>query len=486
MTLTNRLSLFSLTALGLVLAGFSLTLYFLARTYLFRQVDDRLESVLNTLTALAEIKPDGVEWESAERNLSLGRDSDDQQVYWLVQDDQGRRIDGNVPPSLLAGSASTSFGARSASKGLTGEFDAQEQPWRLSQRVVRANSLPTPSATQITPPPEEEGPRYPMLVITAAVSLQPVNATLRNLALALSGTSLGVWLIALFAGRSLCRRALRPVTQMAAAARIMDTADLSQRLPGGTGDELDDLTRAFNGLLDRLQESFERQRRFTGDASHQMRTPLAALLGQIEVALRRNRSPEEYRRALSAVQTQAGHLRQIMEMLLFLARADAEAKLPGLETVDLEAWLGEHLRAWSAHPRAADLRLEAEPTTDMASDRRFAVEVQPPLLGQLVDNLLDNSVKYSEPGTPISLRLRVERSDVCLEVKDQGCGIAPEDLPHVFDAFYRSSQARRLGVDGVGLGLAVAQRIAVAFGGQITVQSEAGKGSSFTLRLPAK
>jgi signal transduction histidine kinase len=215
-----------------------------------------------------------------------------------------------------------------------------------------------------------------------------------------------------------------------------------------------------------------------------MRTPLAALLGQIEVALRRNRSPEEYRRVLSAVQTQAGHLRQIMEMLLFLARADAEAKLPGLQTVDLEPWLGEHLQAWSGHPRSADLRLEAEPTTDMASDHRFAVEAQPPPLGQLVDNLLDNACKYSEPGTPISLGLRVEKGDVCLEVKDRGCGIAPEDLPHVFDAFYRSSQARRLGVDGVGLGLAVAQRIAVAFDGTITVQSEPGMGSSFTLRLP--
>jgi two-component system, OmpR family, sensor kinase len=113
------------------------------------------------------------------------------------------------------------------------------------------------------------------------------------------------------------------------------------------------------------------------------------------------------------------------------------------------------------------------------------VRVQAPLLGQLLDNLLDNACKYSDPGTPITLRLGCEAGAVLLSVEDAGCGIAAEDLPHVFEPFYRSERARHAGRPGVGLGLAVAQRIAASFGGDLRAHSEPGRGSRFTLRLPA-
>src|SRR5262249_52927799 len=160
-----------------------------------------------------------------------------------------------------------------------------------------------------------------------------------------------------------------------------------------------DLGRTANGLLDRLQEAFERQRRFTGDASHQLRTPLAAMLGQAEVALRRDRPPEEYRRVLALVHDQAGHLSRIVEALLFLARADAEGELAGLEVLDLARWLPEQRPRWGGHERAADLRLE------QASPGPCRVKVQPVLLGQLLDNLLDNAFRYSAPGTPVRVSL---------------------------------------------------------------------------------
>jgi signal transduction histidine kinase len=198
------------------------------------------------------------------------------------------------------------------------------------------------------------------------------------------------------------------------------------------------------------------------------------------VALRRNRSAAEYKRVLTSVHGQALHLRHIVEMLLFLARADADARLPDLAIIDLADWLGKHLQDRSGHARAADLRFERPP------DARWLVEAQVPLLGQLVDNLLENACKYSEPGTAITIRLAKEKGQVLLTVEDQGCGIAPEDLPHVFDPFFRAGHARRLGLGlgGVGLGLAVAQRIATAFGGALGVESIAGHGSRFTLCLP--
>jgi signal transduction histidine kinase len=166
-------------------------------------------------------------------------------------------------------------------------------------------------------------------------------------------------------------------------------------------------------------------------------------------------------------------------MLLFLARAEAEARLPNLETLDLAAWLPEHLRTWAEHARHADLQIVGETASPLW------VKAQPPLLGQLVDNLLDNACKYSVAGTPVCLRLGKEADAVTLTIEDQGIGIASADVPHIFEPFFRSSAARHRGLEGVGLGLAVAQRIAMAFGGKLEVTIASGQGTAITLWLPA-
>jgi heavy metal sensor kinase len=473
MTLSARLSVFFLGTLAAVLVGFSVTLYLLARTYLHAQVDHRLEAALNTLAAATEPGPDGVEWEGDKRLLVPGPGDPAQPVHWLVCDDRG----GDVKGGRSQYEGSDDFVARQrqtapAESPGQGDVEVAGRPWRLAWRRVQSEGYREGRRAG-------EDPKYRALVLTAGLPLRPVETALRNLALLLTGLSAGLWLLAAFAGRRLGRRALVPVTRMAEAARAIGAADLDRRLPAaGTGDELEDLGRAFNDLLGRLQQSFERQRRFTGDASHQLRTPLAAMLGQVEVALRRPRPAEEYREVLTLVQGQAGRLRQIVDMLLFLARADAEAKLPHLETIDLAGWLEGHLAPWSGNGRGADLRLEVPVKGPVW------VKAQAPLLGQLLDNLLDNACKYSAPGTPITLSLGEEDGFVSLAVADAGCGIAPEDLAHVFEPFFRSAEARRLGKAGVGLGLAVAQRIAAAFGGALHVESRPGQGARFTLRLP--
>jgi len=472
MTLTTRLSLFFLGALALVLAGFSTTLYLLARTYLHQQVEDRLEAGLETLVAAVEIDRDGLKWEPLERHLTLGKEDHLEAVRWLVEDEQGAPVDRS--PNLGCADLLTAWTTAGDSSPLRKQStDAQGQAWLLGQRRMPAQG----SSPAVSHDPGERA--YQLLVLKAAVSLQPVETTLRNLAFWLSGLSVGIWLLAAGLGRWLCRRALGPVTRMADTARAMGPADLDQRLPvASSGDELEDLGRAFNELLARRHEAFERQRRFAGDASHQLRTPLTAMLGQIEVALRRDRPAEEYRHVLGLVKTQAVQMRQITEMLLFLARADAEAKLPLLEEIDLASWLPSHLQTWSDHERAKDLRLQ--PSTGGP----YVIAAQLPLLGQLVDNLVDNACKYSPRCTPIDLHLTAETGFVSLIVEDQGDGIPAEDLPHVFEPFYRSAQARRLGRGGIGLGLAVAHRIATAFGGSLSAKNRAGQGSRFTLRVP--
>ena len=220
----------------------------------------------------------------------------------------------------------------------------------------------------------------------------------------------------------------------------MTAADRDHRLPiPGTGDEFDALAGSFNGLLGRLHEEVERQKRFTGDASHQLRTPLTALLGQVEVALRRDRPAEDYRRTLADVHEEAVRLRQIVESLLFLARAESEAGRPELHPMELAPFVCAHLRDWSGHDRAGDLRVDLEP-----GGRAWAC-AHPPLLGQLLDNLLDNAAKYSPPGTPIEVRVWRAGDHVALAVRDRGIGLSPEDRAHLFEPFYRSAEARRRG-----------------------------------------
>src|SRR4051812_38038538 len=227
MSLTARLSLFFLAALAAVLAGFSAVLFFLARGYLDRQAGERLEAALDTLVAVAEIGPGGVEWETGQRNLRPGPGD---AVAWFVADDRGRRI--GESPGLAADFAAA------ATRTLDSTHHRLE--WDGGRWLIGRRRLEAPPG----PPSDHPGEiRYPALTIVAAVSLAPADATLRFLAAALAVTSAVVWLAAWAGGRVLARRALAPVTRMAAEARTMSAADLGRRLPlAGTGDELDDLS----------------------------------------------------------------------------------------------------------------------------------------------------------------------------------------------------------------------------------------------------
>lgn len=483
MTLATRLSAFFLTALALVVAGFSGTLYILAHTYLMGQLDERLLRALDTLEASVDIEPGGLEWEPADRQLSLGVEPGAGGVRWAVRDGRGALVDhsanadpdrfpvGWVPGSWPSGEGdATGFGTFSG--------------WRMAARELRLDDLLKRGRGHPDDRPGYEV-QYPALVLVAGLSPAPVEGTLDRLALTLAGLSVGVWVLSLAAGRWLVRRALRPVTRMANAATAMTAADLGQRLPvPGTGDELDALGRAFNDLLERLHGAFVRlhtaydgQRSFAGDASHQLRTPLAALLSQVQVALRRDRAPEEYRRVLERVRDEGLRLREIVESLLLLAQPEEDRPEPG--ELDLAAWIPDQIRRWTGHPRAVDLHAE------VANVGPLVVRIHPPLLAQVVDNLLENACKYSPPNTPIIVRTWRESDSVLLGVEDRGPGLDPADHSRVFKPFFRGEQARRGGLAGAGLGLAVASRIATAFGGTLDVGDRGESGCLFYLRLPA-
>jgi signal transduction histidine kinase len=482
MSLTGRFSTLFLAALGLALAIFSTALYVSARVYLDRRVRERLDAALAILAAAAEIHPDGVEWEPQERALTLGEESGPDHLRWLVLDDRGRRVDhsrnldeSGIPAEGLA---------LPDERGRGRLVDRRGGAWRVSRRVLRPDVIAASGSRAAgqggtSMDPDHPGPFPPYLVLIACAPLGPTEATLATLGWLLAALSAGIWLAAGVLCRGLSRRALRPLTRMVASARGLDAADPGWCLAeAGTGDELDDLGRAFNDLLARLHVAYERQRRFTGDASHQLRTPLTILIGQLQVALRHERSGEEYRRALTSALGRAEQLARIVEALLFLSRAEAEAGLPGVEPIELHRWAAEHLEGRPSAEGGVAIVHQADGPDPLW------IRAHPALLGQLLDNLLDNATRHGQGSSPIVVETLRDDEGAILAVEDRGPGIAPEDLPHVFEPFYRSAQARRRGVAGVGLGLAVVRRIATACGGSVAVHSEPGAGARFEVRFP--
>ena len=247
MRLSTRLSLFFLGALALVLLGFSAVLYVLASVYLHRQVDERLEAVINTLVAAAEVGPRGVEWEPQERTLSFGRRTAEGTFSWQVLDERGERLDGSSPGELALTLGGLQEEATAAPRSFV---DPRGMTWRAMRRTADTRQCAKESLGLAETPQFHSA-----LILDAAVSLEGVQGTLRNLALVLIRLSVGLWIMALVFGRRLSRRALQPVTRMADAAHAIGGDEVEQRLPvPQTDDELEELGRSINALLDRLQD----------------------------------------------------------------------------------------------------------------------------------------------------------------------------------------------------------------------------------------
>jgi signal transduction histidine kinase len=350
--------------------------------------------------------------------------------------------------------------------------------WHYAERRIKAADIADEDLHRPRTQEEIEKGEYPMLAITAGISQRDIRRATRTLAAALGGLSLALWAICFAVGRHICRRALRPVIRMADAAKAMSSQDLQQRLPPvPSGDELQMMNEAFNDLLDRLEVSFEQQRRFAGDASHQLRTPLTIIQGQAEVALRRERTAGEYAEVLQTIRQQAARLHELVENLLFLARPTSDSISPSLEPIDLAAWLAEFHNSWQHPTRTADVHFPS------SANYALVAEAHSGMLIEILNNLLDNALKYSSPGAPVKLHFCQTDDSVGIAVEDRGVGILDADKGQIFQPFFRSEAAQHQGTSGVGLGLPIVNRLAAAMNGRIEVESNAAKGSTFTLWL---
>lgn len=316
-------------------------------------------------------------------------------------------------------------------------------------------------------------------MVEVGTSAAPVETLFHHLLLLLG---LGLPIVAVLAasgGYLLIRWTLRPVDQIAVKAEQITQHSLSERLPvPGTGDELESLSIALNRMITRLDDAFLNSKRFVADASHELRTPLTILRGELESMIGEGGVPEPHRERMGGLLEEVERLSMIVERLFALSRLDA----------------GEAQSEWIRFDLAELATTTSGQMTLLAEDRRIAVacDAGSPVmvdgdrsrLKQVVVNLLDNAIKYTPEGGAVRLRVFAAQGLAVLEVIDTGVGIAPEDLPRVFNRFFRVNQTRSQHPDGAGLGLAIVQSICNANRGEIEVESVPGKGSCFRVKLP--
>lgn len=339
--------------------------------------------------------------------------------------------------------------------------------------------------------PGKDGDDIPLRVVSFAVDSDPRGRVVqvassmhrqgRDLASSDRNYLLGalaILAIATLLSARLVRKAISPIADMIRDARAIHAEDLSGRIEErGTKDELDQLARILNELLARLAASLAEIRQFTGEAAHEIRTPLTRIRGEVELLLRGD-LPPDVRPPLEDVVEELDRLGAMVRDLLALSRADAGTVLGAKEPLAL-------------HTLVEEL---AEQARVLAADRSIALEVgpvepaavvgDPGLLKRLLWNLLDNAIRYTDAGGHVRVSVSSQGAEAVVSMEDTGVGIPPEDLARVFDRFYRGKQARLRWPDGAGLGLALCRAIARAHGGDLTIASEAGKGTRAEVRLP--
>lgn len=289
-----------------------------------------------------------------------------------------------------------------------------------------------------------------------------------------------VFLLAPLASYYLAAGAIEPVGDMIHTMSRLRASEINERLPvRGAGDELDKLAITFNGLLDRICVDLQEKRDFLANAAHELRTPLAAIRNSIEVTLNSDRSADDYQETLADVLEQCSSLQLIVNQLLLLAEAKSNQSDPVLEQVAISEVVSKSMQMFEAAAEVDDVQLHSKVEPDLC------IEGNRMHISQIVNNLIDNAIKYTQPGGHVWVELQPEGDEnVELRVRDSGVGIAPDKLPRIFERFYRahephaSSAPRR----GSGLGLSIVKSLVDRYDGTIEATSVVGQGSSFVVR----
>ncbi|WP_447979402.1 HAMP domain-containing sensor histidine kinase [Candidatus Nitrospira bockiana] len=448
----------------------SVLIYWGLETLLYQYVDSRLWALADTLASFIEQRPELLPRSDDDLLPRLrGSRSDDERhdlreashsVHLLAPD--GRLIwQGSeaVPRPPMTADA-----LERLQNG-----DAVFETLSLSgQSPIRRVSIPVPRSGEI---------RY---ILQAEASLQFSQKTLTGLLVLLVIVTAGTGAMAWASSRWLADKLTTPLKALSATVeRISGTDRALPSAPDAPYEEFQQFVSAFNAMLGRLRKSSDSHRRFVDHAAHEMQTPLTVLQANLEVTLHKARTIEEYREALLTNLEQVERLVTLTRELLTLTRFAGDRPPVRLAPLALEPLVRDLLAELTvlADDRHIALILDARPVPLVQGD--------PSWLKQLLINLLDNALRYTEAGGTVTVRLHPDGPRIAVAVQDTGPGIEPHHLPHLFERFYRTDAARARDSGGTGLGLPIVKEIAEVHGGTITVESKVGKGTTFTLLLPA-
>ncbi len=499
-SIRGRLQLWYGLILVAVLAGFGVTAYQLERGRQLRRIDGELQRRVNLLATALRPPPrgGGRPGEGPPETLREPRPSFDEPF-----DKRPPEREPQVPPRniQLPAQVSNLFDA-----GDTNGF--YYIMWRRDgQELVRSDNAPGPIAapTRTTrsellppsnpqprnranlpdPPPRTRGEfreasiiTLPGEIVLVGRSITTEMSELRLVAARLAGVGGAVLLLGLAGGWWITSRAIRPIDDISATASKIASGDLSQRIKvANTDNELDRLAGVLNATFARLEAAFAQQRQFTSDAAHELRTPVAVILTQVQSTLNKDRSGSEYRETLEACQRAAQRMRRLTESLLALARLEAGPDAMKCMRFDL---------ADTARDCVELIRpLAGERGVKIISELAAAeCEGDAGQLAQVITNLLTNAIQYNRENGKVQVSVKSEGRMNLLTVTDTGVGIVAGDLPHLFERFFRADKSRTVSTGHSGLGLAISKAIVEAHGGTIEVATQWNQGSTFTVRLP--
>jgi heavy metal sensor kinase len=455
---------------GLLLA-FSILIYIGGEVLLRRYVDGRLLALAETVAKIVEQHPNIIEDSEEGRRLVAPE---------MMQGADARREFQDVthsirifsPEGRLLWKVSDMVSQRSIPENLLEQVRLGNTVFEFAQSpdgtTVRHLFISIPRYGQV---------RY---ILQTESSLRRYRETLIGLVILLTIGS-GTMLAAAWIGsRWLAQKVLRPIAMLSAGAETISGSELDKRLTlESPYQELLQLAQAFNSVMERFQRNVESQRRFIDHAAHELRTPLTIMQGNLEVALLKARTPEEYREVIINNLEQVGRLIALKRSLLTLANLSSDKPPVLLLPLALEPLIHDVVAELTIlfDERRITLSFESQPVPPIFGDAQW--------LKQALINLLDNALRYTPSGGAVTVRLQALGGGVVLAVEDTGHGIEPEHFPHLFERFYRTDWARAKDSGGTGLGLPIVKEIAEAHGGSVSVTSQVNKGSTFTLRLPA-
>ena len=458
LSIRARLTLWYTGVVVAILLLVSVAAYTLLRWHLYNDLDASLFTVAGVLREAPPVDPAAPLPPDLEPLVREFLGSEFADALMQLLDPEGRLRSRALRPALPLSREARVNALRGAPTLETIELTSGEQARLLTMPVVRGGGIV--DLVQVAMP----------LRRTHQTLLRYVETLLVLVPLGVVLSAVGGWLLA--------RRALRPVDRMSQSALRISAEDLSRRLERrGTQDEIDRLADTLNAMLARLQAAFAEMQRFTADAAHELRTPLTALRGGIEVALRAERSPDEYRRVLASSIEEVDQLIRLAEDLLLLSRSTVGLSA-ARQPVDLEPLCLEALELGVRLAKSKGVNVS------MGATAPVVVQGDAGALRRALLNLVDNAVKYTPAGGSVVISLERAGQSVALVVEDSGIGIDPADARRIFEPFVRLDAGRSRDTGGSGLGLAIARSIVLAHGGTLEVQSRPDGGSRFTIALP--